>query len=74
MFSKYPAFYDLESRHNVDLGVAYKNDVSAKSFTHYIAHSQHDCFVRSLSNLHYFSFLMAGKQASGSVIFCYGPS
>ena len=35
-FSKYPALYDLESQHNIDLGVAYKNDVSAKSFTHFI--------------------------------------
>ena len=35
-FSKYPALYDLKSRHNVDLGVAYKNDVSAKSFIHFI--------------------------------------
>ena len=29
VFSKYPALYDLESQHDVDLGVAYKNDVSA---------------------------------------------
>ena len=36
-FPKYPALYKfLESRHNVDLGVAYKNDVSAKSFAHFI--------------------------------------
>ena len=41
-FSKYIALYDLESRHEVDLGAAYKNDVSAKSFTHYIAQSQCD--------------------------------
>ena len=30
-FSKYPALYNLESRHEVDLGVACKNDVIAKS-------------------------------------------
>ncbi len=36
-FSKYPALCDLESRHQVDLGSAYMNDVSAKSFTHFIA-------------------------------------
>ena len=57
-FSKYPALYDLESLHEVDLGVAYKNDISAKSFTHYIAQGQRDHFVRSLSKSHYFSFLM----------------
>ena len=61
-FSKYPV-----SRHDVDLGVAYKNDVSAKSFTHFIAQSQCDHFVRSPSNSHYFSFLMDGTTDSGKV-------
>ena len=65
-FSKYPALYDLESRHDVDLGIAYKNDVSAKSFTHYIAQSQREHFLRSLSNSHY-SFLMDGTTDSGKV-------
>ena len=36
-FTKYPGLYQLESRHGVDMGIAYNNDVSAKSFTHYIA-------------------------------------
>ena len=66
-FSKYPALYDLESRHEVDLGVAYKNDVSAKCFTHYLAQSQRDHFVCSLSKSHYFSFLMDGRTDSGKV-------
>ena len=66
-FSKYPALYDLESRHEVDLGVAYKNDVSAKCFTHYLAQSQRDHFVCSLSKSHYFSFLMDGTTDSGKV-------
>ena len=66
-FSKHPVLYDLESRHDVDLGGAYKNDVSTKPFTHYIAQSQRDRFLRSLSNLHYFSFLMDGTTDSGKV-------
>ena len=66
-FSKYTALYDLERRHDVDLGVAYRNDVSAKSFTGFIAQSQRDCFVRSLANLHFFSFLMDGTTDSGKV-------
>ena len=49
VFSKYTALYDLDSRHDVDLGVVYKNDISAKSFTGFIAQSQRDCFVRSLA-------------------------
>ena len=65
--SKHPALYDLESRHNIDLGGAYKNDVSAKPFTHYIAQSQRNSFLHSLSNSHYFSFLMDGTTDSGKV-------
>ena len=63
-FSKYPV-----SRHDIDLGVAYKNDVSAKSFTHFSAQSQRDRyrFVHFLSNSHYFSFLMDGTTDLGKV-------
>ena len=35
-FTKYPAIHQLEERHGVDLGVAYKNRDSAQNFTHYI--------------------------------------
>ena len=49
-FSKYSVLYDLESRHDVDLGVAYKNDVIAKSFTHHIAQSQRDCSFSANTN------------------------
>ena len=63
-FSKYTALYDFESRH---LRVAYRNDVSAKSFTGFIAQSQHDCFVHFLIKLHFFSFLMDGTTDSGKV-------
>ena len=66
-FTKYPVLYDLESRHEVDLGVAYKNDVSAEAFTHYIADSQRPGFVHSLSNSSFFSFLMDGTTNSGKV-------
>ena len=62
---KYTALYDLESRHDVDLGVAYRNDVSVKSFTRFIAQSQRDCFISSLTKLHFFSFLMDGTTDSG---------
>ncbi len=39
-FTKYPAIHQLEERHGVDLGAAYKNRDSAQNFTHYIAESQ----------------------------------
>ena len=47
--------------------MAYKNDVSAKSFTHYIPQSQRDHLLCSLSNSHYFSFLMDKTTNSGKV-------
>ena len=66
-FSKYPALFDLESRHEVDLGVAYRNDVSARSFTHFIAESQRRSFIHSLANTHFISFLMDGTTDAGKI-------
>ena len=40
-FQKYPALHELEAQHGVDLGFAYKTKDSAKTFTHFIAESQH---------------------------------
>ena len=36
-FEKFMALCELEARHNVDLGHAYRTAPSAKLFTHYIA-------------------------------------
>ena len=66
-FAKYTALYNLEERHDVDLGIAYKNDVSAKSFTHFIAESQRNDFLRSFSSSPFFSFLIDGTTDSGNV-------
>ena len=35
----YPALHELEEHHGVDLGFAYKTEVSAQTFTHYITES-----------------------------------
>jgi len=60
-FSKYSPLYQLESRHAVDMGTAYNNDVSCKSFTHFIATSQRSSFIAFLKErVTYFSFLMDG--------------
>ena len=56
-FSKYSTLLELESRHGVDLGPAYGNDVSAKSFTHYIAENQRQKFQNAT--------LMDGTTDSG---------
>ena len=39
-FDKFAPLADLESRHGVDLGFAYKNALSAKLFTHFTAEAQ----------------------------------
>ena len=67
-FTKYPPLLELENRHGIDIGPAYKTDVSAKSFTHYIAESQRQSFLSYMSNhLHFFSFLMDGTTDAGNL-------
>ena len=64
-FTKYPALYQFESRQEVDMGVAYNNNVAAKCFTHYIAEGQRQTFTNFLqANVHFFSFLMDGTSVS----------
>ena len=66
-FEKYVALYELEARHDVDLGSAYKTAPSAKLFTHYIAESQRRQFFRSLSETKFCSFLMDGSTDAGNI-------
>ena len=67
-FRKYTALHELEERHGVDLGFAYKTDVSAKTFTHYIADSQRQTFLECLSaSSNFYSFLMDGSTDAGNV-------
>ena len=67
-FTKYPALLELESRHGVDLGPAYHRPDSAKTFTTYIAKSQHQAFLNALSSSgsRFFSFLMDGTTDAGN--------
>ena len=57
-FYKYPALHELELRHGVDLGQAYKTKDSAKLFSHYIAEGQRQELFDSLSTSRFYSFLM----------------
>ena len=50
LFAKYPALLAL------DLGPAYSTPVSAKIFTSYIAASQCQAFVNTLSKSHFLAF------------------
>lgn len=67
-FKKYPLLYELEVWHGVNLGQAYKTKDSAKSFTHYIAESQRQNFISSLSaTSRFYSFLMDGSTDAGNI-------
>lgn len=67
-FTKYPALLEMESRHGVDIGHAYRTPDSAKAFTSYIARSQRQAFLNTLSSSgsRFFSFLMDGTTDAGN--------
>ena len=60
-FRKYPSLHELEAHHGVDLGFSYKTKNSAEAFTHYIARSQRQLFVQSVSAVSFYSILMDGS-------------
>ena len=67
-FTKYQALHQLEQRHGVDLGEAYKTRESARSFVHYIAESQRQQFHHKLlSQCNFYSFLMDGSTDKAKV-------
>lgn len=66
-FIKCPTLHRLEVSHGVDLGPAYKTDVAAKSFTHYITESQRQTYLSFLSNeVDFFSSLLDGSTDAGN--------
>ena len=66
-FEKYPSLCELETKHEVDVGHAYKTAPSAKTFTHYIAEHQRQQFLQFLSQNKFYSFLMDGSTDTGKV-------
>ena len=67
LFTKYKAIHELEERHGIDLGATYKNRDSARNFVHYIAESQRQQLLASLSSCHFYSILMDGSVDKGRV-------
>ena len=60
-FVKNPAILELEERHGVDVGFAYRTKDSANIFTHYIAENQRQYFfAQEFSSVKFYSFLMDG--------------
>ena len=76
-FSKYPSFLELEDRHDVDMGLAYRTPNSAKSFTSFIAKCQRNDFLGKLKYCHFYSILMDGttdlgnKEEIMAMVYCY---
>ena len=65
-FLKYPAIHELEERHGVDLGAAYKNRDSARNFVHYIAENQRrQLHVSLAARSHFYSVLIDGSTDKG---------
>ena len=67
-FRKYPSLHELEARHGADLGFSYKTKNSAEAFTHYVARSQRQLFVQSVSAVSFYSILMDGSTDAGNVV------
>ena len=68
LFTKYPTLLELESRHGVDLGLAYSTPDLAKAFTSYIVKNQRQTFLNTLSSSgsRFFSFLMDVTTDAGN--------
>ena len=63
-FETYAAICELEERHDVDIGTAYKTAPSANQFTHFIAQRQRNQFLEDLTGKKFYSFLMDGSTDS----------
>ena len=57
-FEKYVPICELEERHDVDIGTAYKTAPSASQFTNFIAQSQRNRFLEDLAGKKFYSFMM----------------
>ena len=66
-FEKFPKLCDLEKRHDVDIGHAYRTAPSAQSFTYYIAEAQRQTFREALSKKLFYSILMDGSTDAGKL-------
>lgn len=50
----------------MNIGSSYKGAVCAKTFMHFIAESQRQSFLQSMSTTKFFSFLMDGSTDAGN--------
>ena len=58
---------ELEERHGVTLGSAYKTETTAREFTHFIAESHRQELVLTLESAKFFSLLLDGSTDAGNL-------
>ena len=66
-FTKYAGICALESKHGVDLGSAYMNEIAGKTFCHYIAETKRSELKSLISTVKFFSVLMDGSTDKGNI-------
>ena len=66
-FTNYPALCELEAKHGVDVGTAYRNQNAGKTFCHFIAESRRQQLIENLSNAQFFSLLMDGSTDTANI-------
>ena len=64
--TKMKAICELEERHGVDLGTAYKNNQACATFVEYIAKEQQQVLARALSEAKFYSFQCDGTTDCGN--------
>jgi len=66
-YLKYPTICALETKHGVDIGVAYTNERSGREFIHYIAEARRREIVDKVLSAKFFSILLDGSTDKGNV-------
>ena len=67
VFETYLSLCELETKHEVEVGHAYKTAPSAETFMHYTAEHQCQQILVFLSEKKFYSFLMDGSTDAGKV-------
>ena len=65
-FKKYPKLCELETKHGVDIGTTYTNEVAGRTFVHYIGEAKRRELADTLGKADFFSFLLDGSTDKGN--------
>ena len=67
LFTNYPALCELETKHGVEVCLAYHNQNAGRIFCHFIAESKKEHLVEAPSKAKFFSLLMDGSTDTGNI-------